>query len=167
MSTGQKTVAADAARLRAAPRCGARTRAGTACRAPAVHGRPRCRMHGCGGGKLRWSGAPRGNRNAWKDGYWAAAARTRRRRMTAFIRDMEARLAEMEALFRAPARAPRGTHHGPASGAWGCFPFFLPDAPPPSVQAPAGNGARPGGSRFRSRCAGSRTGGGGGVNRPG
>lgn len=167
MSTGQKTVAADAARLRAAPRCGARTRAGTACRAPAVHGRPRCRMHGCGGGKLRWSGAPRGNRNAWKDGYWAAAARTRRRRMTAFIRDMEARLAEMEALFRAPARAPRGTPHGPASGAWGCFPFFLPDASPPVMRASAGCGARPGETRFRSRCAGGRTGGGGGVNRPG
>ncbi len=104
MSTGQKTVAADAARLRAAPRCGARTRAGTACRAPAVHGRPRCRMHGCGGGKLRRSGAPHGNRNAWKDGYWAAAARLRRRRMTAFIRDMEARLAEMEGMARAHVR---------------------------------------------------------------
>ena len=64
MSTGEKTITADAARLRAAPRCGARTRAGTSCRAPAVHGRSRCRVHGCGGGKLRRSGAPRGNRNA-------------------------------------------------------------------------------------------------------
>ena len=53
MSTGEKTVSADAARLLAAPRCGARTRAGTACRAPAVHGRSRCRMHGCGGGNRR------------------------------------------------------------------------------------------------------------------
>ena len=34
MSTGEKTITADAARLRAAPRCGARTRAGTACRSP-------------------------------------------------------------------------------------------------------------------------------------
>ena len=100
MSTGEKTITADAARLRAAPRCGARTRAGTACRSPAVHGRSRCRMHGCGGGKLRRSGAPRGNRNAWKDGFWAAAARLRRRRMTAFIRDVEASLAELEAMNR-------------------------------------------------------------------
>ncbi len=30
----------------AAPRCGARTRAGAPCRGPAVRGRWRCRMHG-------------------------------------------------------------------------------------------------------------------------
>lgn len=156
MSTGQKTVTADAARLRAAPRCGARTRAGTACRSPAVHGRSRCRMHGCGGGKSRGSGAPRGNRNAWKDGYWAAAARLRRRRMTAFIREMEARLADMEALFRSPD----GAFDAPASGAWGCFPFFLPDASPPVLQAPpvpqvsAGDGARGSENRSWPRCVG-------------
>ena len=128
MSTGEKTVSADAARLRAAPRCGARTRAGTSCRSPAVHGRSHCRMHGCGGGKLHRSGAPHGNRNAWKDGCWAAAARVRRRQMTAFIRDMEARLADIEAISRSPTRA----FGGPASGAWGCFPFFLSDAAPPA-----------------------------------
>lgn len=156
MNTGQKTVAADAARLRAAPRCGARTRAGTACRSPAVHGRSRCRMHGCGGGKLRGSGAPRRNRNAWKDGFWAAAARLRRRRITAFIREMESRLAAMEARSRSPA----GAIDEPASGAWGCFPFFLPDAPPPVLQAPpvpqdsAGDGARESANRSRLRCVG-------------
>ncbi|MGB0632415.1 MAG: HGGxSTG domain-containing protein [Alphaproteobacteria bacterium] len=46
--------------MRAAPRCGARTRAGTSCASPAVRGRCRCRMHG----GARGSGAPRGNRNA-------------------------------------------------------------------------------------------------------
>ena len=46
-----------------APRCGARTRAGEPCRSPAVSGNRRCRMHGGKG-----SGAPRGNRNAWKHG---------------------------------------------------------------------------------------------------
>ena len=132
MSTGEKTITADAARLRAATRCGARTRAGTACRAPTVQGRSRCRMHGCGGGKLRRSGAPRGNRNAWKDGYWAAAARLRRRRMTAFIRDVEASLAEMGAMSRSPAHSPVGTFDRPVSGAWGCFPFFRTDASPPA-----------------------------------
>ncbi|WP_082545576.1 MULTISPECIES: HGGxSTG domain-containing protein [unclassified Sphingomonas] len=49
--------------LAQAPRCGARTRCGAPCRSPAVQGRARCRMHGGKG-----SGAPRGNRNAWKHG---------------------------------------------------------------------------------------------------
>lgn len=31
---------------RAAPRCGARTRAGTACQAPAMANKVRCRLHG-------------------------------------------------------------------------------------------------------------------------
>ena len=51
-----------------APRCGARTRAGTPCRSPAVGGRARCRMHGGAKG----SGAQRGNRNAWKHGACSA-----------------------------------------------------------------------------------------------
>lgn len=45
------------------PRCGARTRKGTLCKAPAIAGAQRCRMHGGKG-----SGAPRGNRNAYKHG---------------------------------------------------------------------------------------------------
>ena len=36
--------------LHQARRCGARTRSGRPCRSPAVHGRPRCRMHGCAPG---------------------------------------------------------------------------------------------------------------------
>ncbi|MFV3074606.1 HGGxSTG domain-containing protein [Niveispirillum fermenti] len=39
------------------------TRNGTACQAPAIKGAKRCRMHGG-----RGSGAPEGNRNAWKHG---------------------------------------------------------------------------------------------------
>ena len=54
-------------RLAMAPRCLARTRRGTACQSPAVHGRKRCRMHGGKG-----SGAPKGNRNAWKHGAHSA-----------------------------------------------------------------------------------------------
>jgi hypothetical protein len=50
--------------MRASPRCGATTRSGGACQAPAAHGKTRCRMHG---GAVR-SGAPRGNRNAHKHG---------------------------------------------------------------------------------------------------
>ena len=50
--------------MRSSPRCGAKTRQGTPCQAPAVSGKQRCRMHGCAKG----SGAPRGNRNALKHG---------------------------------------------------------------------------------------------------
>jgi periplasmic glucans biosynthesis protein len=45
--------------LRGARRCGAKTRSGQPCRSPAVRGRPRCRMHGCG----RGGGGPPGERN--------------------------------------------------------------------------------------------------------
>jgi glucans biosynthesis protein len=45
--------------LHQARRCGAKTRSGRPCRSPAVHGRPRCRMHGCAPG----AGGPEGERN--------------------------------------------------------------------------------------------------------
>ncbi|WP_430625007.1 HGGxSTG domain-containing protein [Rhizorhabdus histidinilytica] len=57
--------------LASAPRCGARTRSGLPCRSPAVNGNRRCRMHGGKG-----SGAPRGNRNAWKHGLRSAWIRS-------------------------------------------------------------------------------------------
>ncbi|WP_370160928.1 HGGxSTG domain-containing protein [Limimaricola soesokkakensis] len=46
----------------ASRRCGARTRKGTPCQAPAVAGKARCPMHGGAAG----SGAPKDNRNAMK-----------------------------------------------------------------------------------------------------
>ncbi len=46
------------------PRCGARTRQGTACKAPAVNNKRRCRMHG----GTKGSGAPVGSQNALKHG---------------------------------------------------------------------------------------------------
>ena len=52
-----------------APRCGAKTRSGAECRSPAVKGKRRCRMHGGTN-----SGAPKGNRNAWKHGDRSAEA---------------------------------------------------------------------------------------------
>lgn len=55
---------------RAAPRCGASTRSGGSCRAPAVKGKKRCRMHGGG----RGSGGQLGNRNAVKSGCFTAEA---------------------------------------------------------------------------------------------
>ena len=48
------------------PRCKARTRSETECRSPAMPN-GRCRLHGG-----LSSGAPRGNRNAFKHGHWTA-----------------------------------------------------------------------------------------------
>lgn len=56
--------------MRESARCGARTRRGSPCRAPAVSGKKRCRMHGGAAG----SGAPIGNQNALKDGRYTAEA---------------------------------------------------------------------------------------------
>jgi hypothetical protein len=70
------------ARLRRAPRCGARTRAGSPCRSPAVRGRRRCRMHGGAAG----SGGQPGNRNAWKHGARSARALELRRRVRELLR---------------------------------------------------------------------------------
>ena len=54
----------------ASPRCGAQTRSGDRCRSPAVTGKKVCRMHGGSKG----SGAPKGNRNAFKHGTYTKAA---------------------------------------------------------------------------------------------
>ena len=70
--------------MHAAPRCGARTRRGTPCEAPAVRGRRRCRMHG----GARGSGAPVGNRNAWRHGGCSREAIERRREVAALVRSM-------------------------------------------------------------------------------
>ena len=65
----------------ASPRCGARTRRGTACRAPAVSGKRRCRMHG----GARGSGAPKNNRNALKHGHTTREAIQERAQLRALI----------------------------------------------------------------------------------
>lgn len=76
----------------ASPRCGARTRCGGACRAPAVHGRKRCRMHGGAAG----SGAPRANRNARKHGLFTGEAIAERRQIQALLGEARKLLAEMK-----------------------------------------------------------------------
>ena len=68
--------------MRAARRCGARTRQGTPCEAPAIAGKARCRMHGGKG-----SGAPEGNRNAVKHGFHTREEREMRRQVRALIRE--------------------------------------------------------------------------------
>lgn len=62
--------------MRDAPRCGAKTRRGTPCAAPAVSGKRRCRMHGGAKG----SGAPCGERHGhYKHGFWSKEAAAMRR----------------------------------------------------------------------------------------
>jgi glucans biosynthesis protein len=74
----------------ASPRCGAKTRKGPPCRAPAVAGKARCRMHGGAPG----SGAPKGNRNALKHGLYTREAIEERRLLRAFIREAGAFMKE-------------------------------------------------------------------------
>jgi glucans biosynthesis protein len=77
--------------IRRAPACGARTRAGGRCRAPAVRGKARCRMHGAAAG----SGAQAGNRNALKHGYWSEAEAAERRRAAALAQEAARMLEEV------------------------------------------------------------------------
>ena len=72
-------------------RCGARTRCGDPCRAPAVHGKQRCRMHGGAPG----SGAPMGNRNARTRGLFTRDAIEERRRIQALLGEVRKLLEEM------------------------------------------------------------------------
>ena len=74
------------------PRCGAKTRRGTPCKAPAMRGRTRCRMHGGPS-----PGAPLGNRHAWKHGRYSREAIERRREVAALVREMRALMSELGA----------------------------------------------------------------------
>lgn len=61
--------------LHRATRCGAKTRAGTACQCPAMRGRKRCRLHGG-----LSPGAPRGPRNGnYRSGEWTIEAAQERK----------------------------------------------------------------------------------------
>jgi hypothetical protein len=76
----------------ASPRCGAKTRAGEACRSPAMRGKRRCRMHG---GPVK-SGAPRGNRNARKHGLFTKSAVRERKQVEALLGEARKLLQEMK-----------------------------------------------------------------------
>jgi hypothetical protein len=76
----------------ASRRCGARTRIGGACRAPAMHSKKRCRLHGGAPG----SGAPRANRNACKHGRFTVDAIAERRRIEALLEEARKLLEQMK-----------------------------------------------------------------------
>ena len=64
-----------------ASRCRARSkRSGKPCRSPAVRGSRVCRMHGAR------SGAPKGNKNAWKHGACSAETLALRKEVQALAR---------------------------------------------------------------------------------
>jgi hypothetical protein len=67
------------------PRCGAKTRTGGPCRAAAVRGKRRCRMHGGTPG----SGAPSGNQNARRRGLFTREAIAERKQIQALIGEVE------------------------------------------------------------------------------
>jgi uncharacterized protein YjcR len=69
--------------MRQSPRCGAKTRAGTPCQAPAVNGKRRCRMHGGAAG----SGAPAGNQNALRHGMYSRDTLEFKKYMRNLLRD--------------------------------------------------------------------------------
>jgi hypothetical protein len=78
----------EAARL--AARCGARTRRGTICQAPAMPN-GKCKTHG---GKS--PGAPRGERNGnWRGGFYSQKSQAERRRLRDLIRQMRERMDEL------------------------------------------------------------------------
>ena len=74
---GQKKKKAATQAMQLAPRCGAKTRSGKPCEAPAVTGRNRCRLHGGADGV----GAPVGNTNALKHGRFTQKAILERRQV--------------------------------------------------------------------------------------
>jgi len=73
-------------------RCGAKTRAGTPCKSPAVQGKKRCRMHGGAPG----SGAPRDNKNAVKHGLYTREAIAQRRQLRELMKQSRKLLLEIE-----------------------------------------------------------------------
>jgi hypothetical protein len=78
-------------------RCGARTRSESSCQSPAMPN-GRCRMHGG-----LSPGAPRGNRNALKEGRYTAEAITRRREVASLLRSMRRLAKEANKASAAPA----------------------------------------------------------------
>ena len=69
-------------RMNQARRCRAKSkRSGKPCQAPAVRGWAVCRMHGAGGG------APKGNKNALRHGFYTATAIAMRKAIRALLRE--------------------------------------------------------------------------------
>ena len=78
----QSRIMAQLANIRAAARCGAKTRSGTPCQCPAIRDRKRCRLHGG-----RSPGAPKGGGNGnYRDGSFTAEAIQERQWLKSVVR---------------------------------------------------------------------------------
>jgi uncharacterized protein YjcR len=82
--------------MRASLRCGANTRSGETCRAPVLRGKTRCRMHGGAAG----SGAPFGNNNAVKHGFFTGEAIDERKLVRTVLMEAEDLLRELSSRRR-------------------------------------------------------------------
>lgn len=67
------------------PRCGAKTRRNTECRAPAAKNKKRCRMHG----GAKDSGAPAGSKNAIKHGFDAKEVKELKKAIRLLLQSLE------------------------------------------------------------------------------
>lgn len=72
-------------------RCGAKTRKGTPCQSPAVTGKKRCRMHGGAEG----SGAPKGNQNAFKTGFYTKESIEERKLLNQMLKEYKNSIEEI------------------------------------------------------------------------
>lgn len=81
------------------PRCGARLRTGGLCETRPARGKRRCRSHGGAPG----SGAPKGNRNAWKHGAFTAASRAHLKAIRDYARASRTLMDAVDAGVRSAA----------------------------------------------------------------
>jgi hypothetical protein len=89
--------------LALAPRCGAHTRAGYPCRAPAMRGKLRCRMHGgCSTGPRTAEGLARLRQARTIHGRYGAEVRARDRNMLAIFRRGQVLLDAVRCIDRLP-----------------------------------------------------------------
>jgi uncharacterized protein YjcR len=77
--------------------CGARLRRGGRCALPPSPGKQRCFQHG----GARGIGAPKGNDNARKDGFYSRLEIAERRRINDFIRECNALLQRLDEQMKA------------------------------------------------------------------
>src|SRR5215204_5373348 len=94
----QADLARRLANMARAPRCGARTRAGSPCKQAAVTGRRRCRMHGGAHG----SGGPLGQRNGnYRHGHFTKRAAETKRWLRAMLEQANATCAKVDEALAA------------------------------------------------------------------
>ena len=91
-----RTIASAAAALR----CGAKTRRGTSCEAPAIKGRKRCRLHGgLSTGPRTPEGRERIRQARTVTGFYSAASIAARRKAAANYRQLRATLHQFGGYF--------------------------------------------------------------------